>query len=66
MVCFISRAMKNGMYLVVEAGTGTGKTVSATLPTALSRGLKVIYLTRTKSQRKQVIREAAAIDHYVL
>ena len=69
LVRFISNTVDDGMSPVVEAGTGTGKTVSAlaaTLPTALERGMKVIYLTRTKSQQKQVIREAAAIGHGIL
>lgn len=69
LVRFISQAVSDGMSPVVEAGTGTGKTVSslaAVLPTAMDRGLKVIYLTRTKSQQKQVIREAKAIGHGVL
>lgn len=69
LVRFISNTVDDGMSSVVEAGTGTGKTVSAlaaTLPTVLERGMKVIYLTRTKSQQKQVIREAAAIGHGIL
>ena len=69
LVRFISSTVDDGMNPVVEAGTGTGKTVSAlsaTLPTALERTMKVIYLTRTKSQQKQVIRESAAIGHGVL
>ena len=69
LVRFISNTVDDGMSPVVEAGTGTGKTVSAlaaTLPTVLERGMKVIYLTRTKSQQKQVIREAAAIGHGIL
>lgn len=69
LVRFISNTVDDRMSPVVEAGTGTGKTVSAlaaTLPTVLERGMKVIYLTRTKSQQKQVIREAAAIGHGIL
>ena len=69
LVRFISSVVDDGMSPVVEAGTGTGKTVSAlaaTLPTAMERGMKVIYLTRTKSQQKQVIRESAAIGHDLL
>lgn len=69
LVRFISNTVDDGMSPVVEAGTGTGKTVSAlaaTIPTVLERGMKVIYLTRTKSQQKQVIREAAAIGHGIL
>lgn len=69
LVRFISGSVSDGMCPVVEAGTGTGKTVSAlagTLSVAMERGLKVVYLTRTKSQQKQVVREAAAIGHGVL
>ena len=69
LVRFISESVSDGMCPVVEAGTGTGKTVSAlagTLSVAMERGLKVVYLTRTKSQQKQVVREAAAIGHGVL
>ena len=53
---------------MIEAGTGIGKTVSAlcgTLPLVLEKGTKVLYLTRTKSQQKQVVREVAAIGHGV-
>ncbi len=69
LVRFIDGSVRDGMCPVIEAGTGTGKTVSAlagTLPFSIERGFKVIYLTRTKSQQKQVIREAAAIGHGVL
>ena len=69
LVRFITESVSDGMCPVVEAGTGTGKTVSAlagTLSVAMERGLKVVYLTRTKSQQKQVVREAAAIGHGVL
>lgn len=69
LVRFISDTVADGMNPVVEAGTGTGKTItslSAVLDVALERDLKVIYLTRTKSQQKQVIRECAAIGHGVM
>ena len=69
LVRFITESVSDGMCPVVEAGTGTGKTVSAlagTLSVAMERGLKVVYLTRTKSQQKQVVREAAAIGHGIL
>ncbi len=49
---------------MVEAGTGTGKTVSALYPAlehAVSSGKKVLYLTRTNSQQDQVMRELRAI-----
>ncbi len=69
LVRFIDSAVREGRPAVVEAGTGTGKTVSAlcgTLPFVLEKGTKVLYLTRTKSQQKQVVREVAAIGHGVL
>ena len=69
LVRFLTDTVSDGMCPVVEAGTGTGKTVSAlssALSVAMPRGLKVVYLTRTKSQQKQVVREAAAIGHGVM
>lgn len=64
LVSFIDSAVRDGMCPVVEAGTGTGKTVSAlagVIPFARENGLKVVYLTRTKSQQAQVVRECGAI-----
>jgi len=61
---WIADTLANGGHLVVEAGTGTGKTVSALFPSleyALENGKKVLYLTRTNSQQDQVMRELAAI-----
>ncbi len=64
LVRFISDTVSDAMCPVVEAGTGTGKTVSSlagALSFASSNGMKVIYLTRTKSQQAQVVRECAAL-----
>lgn len=61
----IRDAVVSGNALVMESGTGTGKTVcslAGTLEAVLGSGMKVIYLTRTKSQQKQVVSEAAAIS----
>jgi DNA excision repair protein ERCC-2 len=52
-------------HLVLESGTGSGKTVcalSGALQTALATGKKVLYLTRTNSQEKQVILELRKIN----
>lgn len=52
-------------HLVLESGTGSGKTVcalSGALQAALARGKKVLYLTRTNSQEKQVILELRKIN----
>ena len=59
------RVLTKGGHLVLESGTGTGKTVCAltgALETALSQGKKVVYLTRTNSQQRQVILELRKIS----
>ncbi len=61
---WIADAISSGSHLIVEAGTGTGKTVSSLFPAleyALSSGKKVLYLTRTNSQQDQVMLELSAI-----
>lgn len=53
-------AMESSGHVVIEAGTGSGKTVSALAPTlayAYSSRKRVLYLTRTNSQQRQVIVE---------
>ncbi len=60
----ISGALSEGRHLIAEAGTGTGKTVSALFPAleyAVNNGKKVLYLTRTNSQQDQVMAELRAI-----
>jgi DNA excision repair protein ERCC-2 len=69
LVEFIDRTVRDRRCAVIEAGTGTGKTISSlcgSLDYAKEHGLKVIYLTRTKSQQKQVIRESKAIGDEIL
>ena len=64
LISWVKEAIERGGHLVVEAGTGTGKTVSALFPSlikALDSGLRVLYLTRTNSQQTQVMRELRAI-----
>jgi DNA excision repair protein ERCC-2 len=61
----VRETVADGLPLVMESGTGTGKTVSSltgALEAALGTGKKVVYLTRTKSQQKQVITEVAKIS----
>lgn len=61
----VERTMLDRGHLVVESGTGSGKTVcalSGALQAALARGKKVLYLTRTNSQEKQVILELRRIN----
>ena len=49
----VARALEKRHYLVVEAGTGTGKTLAYLVPAALS-GRKVIISTATKNLQEQI------------
>ena len=58
-------ALDEGRHIIIESGTGTGKTITslaASLEHAQSQGKKIIYLTRTISQSDQVMRELRAIS----
>jgi DNA excision repair protein ERCC-2 len=60
----ISEAVSKNSHLVLESKTGSGKTVCALSPTlqyALDNDKKVLYLTRTNSQQRQVIFELRKI-----
>ncbi len=64
----VERTMLEHGHLVLESGTGSGKTVcalSGALQAALAKGKKVLYLTRTNSQEKQVILELRRINEKV-
>src|SRR5437588_11556853 len=49
----VEHALARGRALVVEAGTGTGKTLAYLLPAARS-GLKVVISTATKTLQEQL------------
>jgi DNA excision repair protein ERCC-2 len=66
LVSSIATTVRSKAHLAVESGTGTGKTVSAlvgALQVALEQGKKVIYLTRTNSQQRQVMLELRKINN---
>lgn len=68
LIRFIADALESGRHSVIESGTGTGKTVSslaATVPFAKRTGKRIIYLTRTKSQQKQVLSELREMSSVV-
>jgi DNA excision repair protein ERCC-2 len=61
----ISSSVGSGGHLVLESGTGTGKTIcslSGALGPALEKGKKILYLTRTNSQQRQVMLELREIN----
>jgi DNA excision repair protein ERCC-2 len=60
----IAASQRDGGHLVAEAGTGTGKTVSAlaaTFGTIRSDHRRLVYATRTNPQQTQVVKEHAAL-----
>jgi DNA excision repair protein ERCC-2 len=60
----IKNTLENSKHLVIESGTGSGKTICAltsTLEYALLNNKKIIYITRTNSQQRQVILELREI-----
>lgn len=64
-VTLINDAVESRSHLVLESGTGSGKTVCALAPTlryAFENDKRVLYLTRTNSQQKQVIFELRKIN----
>ena len=61
----IRESLDNGRHIVIESGTGTGKTIvslAAALEHAVPRGKRIIYLTRTITQSDQVMKELKAIS----
>lgn len=65
LVEFIRKAVVERRNAVIESGTGTGKTICSlvgVLEDQPYHKFKVLYLTRTKSQQKQVISEIRMIN----
>ena len=61
----IRNALNEGRHIIIESGTGTGKTIvslAAGLEHSKQTGKKIVYLTRTISQSDQVMRELKAIS----
>ena len=61
----IRDALDAGKHIVIESGTGTGKTIvslASALEHAIPRGKRIVYLTRTITQSDQVMKEVKAIS----
>lgn len=61
----IRKALDSGKHIVIESGTGTGKTITSlagALAHAKPLGKKIVYITRTISQSDQVMKELKAIS----
>ena len=61
----IRKALDEERHIVMESGTGTGKTIvslAAGLEHAKRTGKRIVYLTRTISQSDQVMKELKAIS----
>ena len=60
----VSAAVENHKSVLIEGSNGLGKTISALsaiLPTAIERKLKILYVARTHRQHDRVIEELKAI-----
>lgn len=60
----IAANQRQGGHLILEAGTGTGKTIAALVASLRSRGSDgntILYTTRTNSQQAQVMVEHKAL-----
>jgi DNA excision repair protein ERCC-2 len=61
----IFEAVENGSSILIEGSNGLGKTVaalSACLPKAVEKNLKILYVARTHRQHDRVIEELKAIS----
>ena len=64
-IATIFEAVQVGRSVLVEGSNGLGKTVaalSACLPTAIEKNLKILYVARTHRQHDRVIEELKAIS----
>jgi DNA excision repair protein ERCC-2 len=63
----VSGTLRDGSHLVLESSTGSGKTASVLAPAveyAIGNGKRILYLTRTNAQQRQVIIELRRIREH--
>ena len=58
----VESALRRGRALLIEAGTGTGKTLAYLVPAALS-GIKVVISTATKARQEQLAEQDVPLLH---
>lgn len=64
-ICDIRSFLDEGRHVVIESGTGTGKTIvslAASLQHAKATGKKIVYVVRTITQTDAVMKELRAIS----
>jgi len=65
MACLVENALNKEHYLIVEAGTGIGKTLAYLIPAILSKK-KVIISTGTKNLQEQIYYNDIPLLHTIL
>lgn len=64
----MNQVLTDRTHLVLESGTGSGKTIcaiTAALSYAIQHDKKIVYITRTNAQQRQVIVELRAIRKHL-
>ena len=64
----VSETLQGGKHLVLESATGSGKTISVLAPAleyAIKNNKKLVYLTRTNAQQRQVLIELRKIREHL-
>lgn len=68
MMARVKEALDGGKHLVLESSTGSGKTAGVLAPAlehALREGRRILYLTRTNAQARQVIVELRDVRDFL-
>ena len=63
MAAAVADAIESGRHLLVQAGTGTGKSLAYLVPAVLS-GKRVVVATATKALQGQILEQQAKLPSY--